>query len=195
MTRTAFAVAVGARGEVGVTLFGPQAGRGRQLSIRPPLPPNPRRPPIRGADSFHISVKGTQRIEPATVMSYISLHRGRGQAKPQTADRALKALFATGLFSNVRVNWDASASTLNVTVSENPIINQIDYEGNSKVSTKDLEKEVQLARAWSSRGRRYSRTFNASSKFTAATASSAPHSRPANHLSSAEPRRSDLLDS
>src|SRR6185312_11294446 len=42
------------------------------------------------------------------------------------------------------VSWDASKATLNVNVVENPIINQIDYEGNSKVSTKDLDKEVQL---------------------------------------------------
>ncbi len=35
-----------------------------------------------------------------------------------------------------RPSWSTSV--------ENPIINQVDYEGNSKVSTKDLEKEVQL---------------------------------------------------
>lgn len=91
----------------------------------------------------HIDVKGAQRIEPATVLSYISLHEGDAY-QDKTADRALKSLFATGLFSDVKVNWDAATSTLSVNVVENPIINQIDYEGNSKVSTKDLEKEVQL---------------------------------------------------
>lgn len=96
-----------------------------------------------GPPILHIAVKGTQRIEPATVLSYISLHDG-DPYQPQTADRALKALFATGLFSDVKVNWDAATSTLTVTVVESPIINQIDYEGNSKVSTKDLQKEVQL---------------------------------------------------
>jgi outer membrane protein insertion porin family len=92
---------------------------------------------------LHIVVRGTQRIEPATVLSYISLHEG-DPYQPQIADRALKALFATGLFSDVRVNWEAPTSTLLITVVESPIINQIDYEGNSKVSTKDLQKEVQL---------------------------------------------------
>ncbi len=91
----------------------------------------------------HIIVKGTQRIESATVLSYISLREGDPYL-PQSADRALKALFATGLFSDVKVSWDAARATLNVNVVENPIINQIDYEGNSKVSTKDLDKEVQL---------------------------------------------------
>src|SRR5665213_865314 len=91
----------------------------------------------------HIVVKGTQRIEPGTVLSYISLHEG-DPYQDQTADRALKSLFATGLFADVKVNWDAAKATLTVNVVENPIINQIDYEGNSKVSTKDIEKEVQL---------------------------------------------------
>jgi outer membrane protein insertion porin family len=101
-------------------------------------------PPAAPAPTImHISVKGTQRIEPATVLSYISLHEG-DPYMAQTADRALKSLFATGLFSDVKVNWDPAAATLVVSVVESPIINQIDYEGNSKVTTKDLEKEVQL---------------------------------------------------
>mgnify|MGYP001549862266 CR=1 FL=1 len=46
---------------------------------------------------LHITVKGTQRIESATVLSYISLHEG-DPYQAQTADLALKALFATGMF-------------------------------------------------------------------------------------------------
>ena len=102
------------------------------------LPPPAPAPPI-----LHIAVKGTQRIESGTVLSYISLREGDPYT-PASSDRALKALFATGLFSDVRVNWDAGTSTFTVHVVEAPIINQIDYEGNNKVSTKDLEKEVQL---------------------------------------------------
>jgi outer membrane protein insertion porin family len=102
------------------------------------LPPPAPAPPI-----LHIAVKGTQRIESGTVLSYISLREGDPYT-PASSDRALKALFATGLFSDVRVNWDAGTSTFTVHVVEAPIINQIDYEGNNKVATKDLEKEVQL---------------------------------------------------
>jgi len=91
----------------------------------------------------HVVVHGTQRIEPATVLSYISLREGDPYT-PAASDRALKALFATGLFSDVRLSWNPATATLTVNVVESPIINQIDYEGNSKVSTKDLEKEVQL---------------------------------------------------
>lgn len=89
----------------------------------------------------HIRITGTQRIEPATVMSYISLHAGDTYTD-QAGDEALKALYATGLFSDVQIGWQNG--TLTIHVAENPIINQVDFEGNSKVTTKDLAKEVQL---------------------------------------------------
>jgi outer membrane protein insertion porin family len=89
----------------------------------------------------HIVVLGTQRIEPATVLSYISIREG-DIYNEQTSDIALKTLYQTGLFADVRVKFDGT--TLTVAVVENPIINQIEFEGNSKVSQKDLEKEVQL---------------------------------------------------
>ena len=96
----------------------------------------PRQPPIQ-----QIVVRGTQRIEPATVLSYISVHVGEAYDE-QAVDRSLKTLFATGLFSDVKFNWNGSVLTVNVV--ENPIINQVVFEGNDKVSTKDLTKEVQL---------------------------------------------------
>jgi outer membrane protein insertion porin family len=88
-----------------------------------------------------IVVQGTQRIEPATVLTYITLHEG-DQYSAAASDKALKSLFATGLFSDVKIDWDGN--TLTVHVVENPIINRVDFEGNSKVTTKDLEKESQL---------------------------------------------------
>lgn len=88
-----------------------------------------------------IVVRGTQRIEPTTVLSYISVRQGQPYDE-QAVDRSLKTLFATGLFADVKFNWDGS--TLTVNVVENPIINQVVFEGNDKVSEKDLTKEVQL---------------------------------------------------
>lgn len=88
-----------------------------------------------------IVVQGTQRIEPATVLTYITMHEG-DQYTAAASDKALKSLFATGLFSDVKIDWDGT--TLTVHVVENPIINRVDFEGNSKVTTKDLEKESQL---------------------------------------------------
>src|SRR5215467_5270803 len=89
----------------------------------------------------HIVVKGTQRIEPETVLTYISIHAGDTYSE-QASDTALKTLYATGLFADVKMNFDGS--TLTVHIIENPIINQVVFEGNSKVSDKDLTKEVQL---------------------------------------------------
>ncbi|MEI9992197.1 MAG: outer membrane protein assembly factor BamA [Rhizomicrobium sp.] len=88
-----------------------------------------------------IVVNGTQRIEPSTVISYITLRQG-DIFNEQTVDLALKTLYQTGLFADVKIRFDGTTLTINVV--ENPIINQIDFEGNSKVSQKDLEKEVQL---------------------------------------------------
>ena len=88
-----------------------------------------------------IHVLGTQRIEPGTVLSYLSIHPGEPY-NAQVVDRSLKSLFATGLFADVKINWDGSVLT--ISVIENPIINQVIFEGESKVSEKDLTKEVQL---------------------------------------------------
>jgi outer membrane protein insertion porin family len=88
-----------------------------------------------------INVLGTQRIEPATVLSYVTLHQG-DPYNEETVDKSLKALFATGLFADVKFNFDGSTLTINVV--ENPLINQVVFEGNDKVSEKDLTKEVQM---------------------------------------------------
>src|SRR5258705_6137870 len=88
-----------------------------------------------------ILVEGTQRIEPDSVLSYLLLRQGQAY-DPAIADRSLKVLFDTGLFSDVRMDWDGM--TLTVRVVENPILNQVVYEGNSQLSDTDLNKEVQV---------------------------------------------------
>ena len=102
------------------------------------VPPAEAAPP---AVVRRITVQGAQRVEAATILTYITLHEGDTYSEP-ASDKALKALFATGLFSDVKINFDGSVMTVNVV--ENPIINRVDFEGNSKVTTKDLEKESQL---------------------------------------------------
>lgn len=88
-----------------------------------------------------IVVEGTQRIEPDSVLSYLLLRQGQPY-DPAIADRSLKVLFDTGLFSDVRMDWDGMVLT--VRVVENPILNQVVYEGNSALSDTDLNKEVQV---------------------------------------------------
>jgi len=88
-----------------------------------------------------IRIEGIQRIEPETVRSYLLLQQG-DQWNTERVDRSLKALFATGLFADVKLT--RSGSTLVVKLVENPIINRIAFEGNSKLSDKDLNGEIQL---------------------------------------------------
>lgn len=85
-----------------------------------------------------ISVKGNQRIETATILSYLADAQG---GSPAEINAAVQALRATGLFEEV----DASVSggRLTVTVQEYPTINLINFEGNDKLSDADLSAVVQ----------------------------------------------------
>lgn len=89
----------------------------------------------------NIRVEGTERIEPATVLSYMSIRTGETLTSDKV-DGTIKALYATGFFSDVSLLLDGS--TVIVKVAENPIVNRIAYEGNDEIKTEDLEKEVQL---------------------------------------------------
>jgi len=88
-----------------------------------------------------VIVEGNQRIETESVLSYMQI--GVGDAfDSEKIDESLKALFQTGLFSDVRIF--RRGNNLVVTVEENPMINRVNFEGNSEVKDKDLEKEVEL---------------------------------------------------
>jgi outer membrane protein insertion porin family len=88
-----------------------------------------------------IRIEGVQRLEPETVISYLSLNKG-DDVTPAKLDEALKALYATGLFEDVSLKMDNGILVAKVT--ENPVINRVTYEGNDEISKEDLEKEVQL---------------------------------------------------
>lgn len=107
---------------------------------RGPPAPRPSAGPNLGTIS-NIKIEGLERIEPETVRSYLLLQPG-DQWDPERVDSSLKALFATGLFADVKL--DRQGSDLVVHVVENPIINRIAFEGNDKLSDKDLNSEIQL---------------------------------------------------
>lgn len=89
-----------------------------------------------------VRVEGVQRIEPDTVKSYLSLTNGDA-ATSTKINECVKALFATGFFSDVNVSL-TQGNVLLVKVQENPVINRVVFEGNHAIEQKDLEKEVQL---------------------------------------------------
>lgn len=88
-----------------------------------------------------IRVEGNRRVEPETVRSYLQFGPG-DRYDPIRVDESLKALFATGLFSDVRIR--RRGGTVIVVVVENPIINRVAFEGNSEVNDDTLKGEVQL---------------------------------------------------
>ncbi len=112
----------------------------RPVAPRPAPAPRPVAPANLGTIS-DIRIEGLQRIEPETVRSYLLLQKG-DPWDPERVDSSLKALFATGLFADVKL--EREGNVLVVRVVENPIINRIAFEGNSKLSDKDLNGEIQL---------------------------------------------------
>ena len=87
-----------------------------------------------------VQIQGNVRAEPETIRSYLQLKEGQPY-DAAAADRSLKALFGTGLFSDVAI--DMQGSTLVVKVTENPIINRVAFEGNRKIEDDKLRDEVQ----------------------------------------------------
>jgi outer membrane protein insertion porin family len=89
----------------------------------------------------NIEVIGNRRVEPETVRSYLQFNAG-DPYNASKVDASIKALFATGLFADVSIDY--KGTTIVVTVKENPVINQVAFEGNSEVDTATLVGEVQL---------------------------------------------------
>jgi len=89
-----------------------------------------------------IAVVGTQRLEPTTVRTYIKLREGEAWSQ-ETADKALKDLYATELFADASIRNNRGAVI--VEVRENPVINRIILEGNKRVKSDDLQPEIRLA--------------------------------------------------
>lgn len=87
-----------------------------------------------------ILVEGNQRIEAATVLSYLTVRPGDAFDERQL-DLSLKTLAATNLFDDVQ--FENRNGDLVIIVVENPIINLVVFEGNKTVSREDLEEEVQ----------------------------------------------------
>ena len=87
-----------------------------------------------------IVVQGNQRVEADTIRSYFKAGPG-GRLDAFQIDEGVKALFATGLFQDIRPAFQGGR--LIITVVENPVINRIAFEGNKKVKDEQLKAEIQ----------------------------------------------------
>jgi outer membrane protein insertion porin family len=127
----------------------PAPPAGAPAAQPPAAAPAPNAPPAappspgvqQGGVVQRILVKGNERIEAATVISYLPIQPG-DTVDPAKADLALKALFRTDLFSDVKI--DFQGGDLIVTVVENPIINRVLFEGNSSLKDDKLKDEVSV---------------------------------------------------
>lgn len=89
-----------------------------------------------------INVRGTERLEPDTVRSYLNLRVGDNYDRNRT-DQALKALYASELFADATIRDESGALT--VEVRENPVINRIVIEGAKRVKEDKIREEIRMA--------------------------------------------------
>lgn len=100
-------------------------------------------PVVGGGDVFGVSVakadvivRGNKRIETETIRAYVIQNSKGGDT-----DAVLKALYATDLFSDVRVSREGGNTV--VTVTESPQINKIAFEGNKRITDEQLKGIIQ----------------------------------------------------
>ena len=86
-----------------------------------------------------IRVEGLQRTEPGTVFSYLPVKVGETMNAAK-ARAALRALYATGFFADVRL--DADNQVLVVQVRERPAVAQIDFSGIKQFEPENLKKAL-----------------------------------------------------
>lgn len=95
-----------------------------------------------GATSIKgIEVKGSGRIEPAVIQSYLRSKIG-DTYDPQLVNNDLKNLFSTGLFNSISFTFEGEK--LIIHVIENPILNEISFEGMSELPADMVKKEIHL---------------------------------------------------
>jgi outer membrane protein insertion porin family len=95
---------------------------------------------VQAAEPFTISdirAEGLQRISAGTLFNYLPVKVGDRLDDSSSAE-ALKALFRTGFFDDVRFERDGDV--LVVVVEERPAIAEITFSGNKDVETKQLEE-------------------------------------------------------
>lgn len=109
--------------------------------------PAPRSQATAADGSFVVSdivIEGNERIDLGTILNYLPV-RNRDRFVPgEDSARVLRALYETGLFSDVVVK-QRDGNTLVVDVEERPAIGSIKIDGNKKIDTEELSKSLRQA--------------------------------------------------
>jgi outer membrane protein insertion porin family len=87
-----------------------------------------------------IAVAGNRHVE-ATMIRWHFRAGADGRLDAAALDAALKSLYATGLFADVKISREHDH--ILVTVVENPTIARLAFEGNKKIKDDDLKKALQ----------------------------------------------------
>lgn len=88
-----------------------------------------------------MKIEGNKRIDHATIIANLGIQAGEDH-EAKDIDDALKRLFETGFFEDVRFRFDAN--TLVITVVENPVVNRIGIEGNNKIDDDIITPRLEL---------------------------------------------------
>jgi outer membrane protein insertion porin family len=88
-----------------------------------------------------VTVAGNQRVETSTIVRYSGLIAG-GEVNDAQLNTAIKQLYDTGFFAEVGIETTAGGVQINVT--ENPMVNDVRFEGNEHLDADKLSDEVQL---------------------------------------------------
>ena len=86
-----------------------------------------------------IRVEGVQRIEPGTVFSYLPVRVGQELTQDRAA-AAIRALYATGFFRDVRL--EVEGDVLVVFVAERPAVASVDINGAREFSAEVIKKTL-----------------------------------------------------
>lgn len=97
--------------------------------------------PVRNIRS--LTVRGSQRIEPDTVLSYTKLRVGQPYTT-ESLDQAIVDLLASDLLADAQIEGVETGDIV-VVVRENPIINRVVLEGNKRLKDDKIVKEIKLA--------------------------------------------------
>lgn len=114
-------------------------------AVQPDAPIETAPDPLATPDRVQVArilVRGNQRIDQTTVLSYLPVQPG-DMVDAAVLDVAVRTLTRTQLFADVQLGVQPNGDLV-VEIVENPIINQVVFEGNSAIGEEKLTEEVTL---------------------------------------------------
>jgi len=90
---------------------------------------------------IRIRVEGNRRVDADTILSYLLVQPGE-LPNPRLINLSIQTLYATNLFSDIRVAVDGPDMV--VFVEENPIINRVILEGNRSIRDDRITDEIEM---------------------------------------------------